>query len=576
MLGRAWIVADDNDYFGTGEDDLLRHILSCRGISDVNMEKFLNPSVKEYMPDPFVLRDMQIAATVISDAILKNEKIAVYGDYDVDGITSTAIFVKYLRTIGADVIWHLPTREGEGYGLNSEAVHVIANSGSKLLVTVDCGISGTPEVELAHSLGMRVVVTDHHSPDNELPHADAVVNPKRVDDESGLTYLAGVGVAFLTLVAVNRELRNSGRQDLIQKIQSINLLNFLDCVALGTICDTMLLVGLNRAFVATGLKVLNLRQNLGLRVLMDVAGVDKISVYTAGFVLGPRLNAAGRLDSAAPALELLLTDNPLISYDLANKLDAMNQERINIQNAIMTQATDLADKLCADGRCSLFICGDNWHGGVMGIIAGRLKDRYNLPTCVATRTDGMINGSGRSIAGVNLGDIIHDALAHGIICEGGGHAAAAGFSLPADKEHEFCEFLERSVLDQLNGSLPTTDTMVDLEMDAGGATMKLVKKLEQMEPFGQGNPEPTLVLRGAVLNRVMLMGHSGLHLRGDFRTSAGTRLEFVGFNLAGTPVGNFLLDDANINTKIMVLGRLKENSYNGRTSAQFILEDIAI
>ena len=576
MLGRAWIVADDNNYSNAGEDDLLRHILSRRGIAGDEVEKFLNPSVKEYMPDPFVLRDMQVASHIISQAILNNDKIAIYGDYDVDGITSTAIFVKYLRLIGADVIWHLPTREGEGYGLNADAVRTIYESGAKLLVTVDCGISGGAEVDLARSLGMRVVVTDHHSPDNQLPNADAVVNPKRTDDESGLTYLAGVGVAFLTLVAVNRELKNSGRADLIEKIQSINLLNFLDCVALGTICDTMALVGLNRAFVATGLKVLKMRQNLGLRVLMDVAHVDKVSVYTAGFVIGPRLNAAGRLDSAAPALELLLTDNPLIAYDLANKLDAMNQERINIQNAIMIQATDMADRYCADGRCSLFICGDNWHGGVMGIIAGRLKDKYNLPTCVATRADGMINGSGRSIGGVNLGAIIHDALAHGIICEGGGHAAAAGFSLPADKEHEFCEFLERSVLDQLNGSLPATDTMVDMEIDAAGATMKLVKKLEQMEPFGQGNPEPTLVLRGAVLNHALLMGRGGAHLRGDFRTSGGARLDFVGFNLVGTPVGNFLLDDANINTKMMVLGRLKENSYNGRTSAQFILEDIAI
>lgn len=576
MLGRAWIVADDNNYSNAGEDDLLRHILSRRGIAGDEVEKFLNPSVKEYMPDPFVLRDMQDASHIISQAILNNDKIAIYGDYDVDGITSTAIFVKYLRLIGADVIWHLPTREGEGYGLNADAVRTIYEAGAKLLVTVDCGISGGAEVDLARSLGMRVVVTDHHSPDNQLPNADAVVNPKRTDDESGLTYLAGVGVAFLTLVAVNRELKNSGRADLIEKIQSINLLNFLDCVALGTICDTMALVGLNRAFVATGLKVLKMRQNLGLRVLMDVAHVDKVSVYTAGFVIGPRLNAAGRLDSAAPALELLLTDNPLIAYDLANKLDAMNQERINIQNAIMIQATDMADRYCADGRCSLFICGDNWHGGVMGIIAGRLKDKYNLPTCVATRADGMINGSGRSIGGVNLGAIIHDALAHGIICEGGGHAAAAGFSLSADKEHEFCEFLERSVLDQLNGSLPATDTMVDMEIDAAGATMKLVKKLEQMEPFGQGNPEPTLVLRGAVLNHALLMGRGGAHLRGDFRTSGGARLDFVGFNLVGTPVGNFLLDDANINTKMMVLGRLKENSYNGRTSAQFILEDIAI
>ena len=577
MSGRSWVVADDNNGNPCGgEDDLVRRILAHRGIAEGDMDKFLNPSVKEYMPDPFVLRDMRNAAKIISDAIMKNEKIAVYGDYDVDGITSTAIFVKYLRSIGADVIWHLPTREGEGYGLNKDAVQAIASDGAKLLITVDCGISGGAEVDLAKSVGMRVVVTDHHSPDTQLPRADAVVNPKREDDDSGLSYLAGVGVAFLTLVAVNRELKESGRTDLVEKIKSINLLNFLDCVALGTICDTMALVGLNRAFVATGLRVLGLRQNLGLRVLMDVAHVDKISVYTAGFVIGPRLNAAGRLDSATPALDLLLTDNPLIAYDLANKLDAMNQERIGIQNLIMTQATDMADKYCADGRCSLFVCGDNWHGGVMGIIAGRLKDKYNLPACVATRTDGMINGSGRSVPGVNLGAIIHDALAHGIICEGGGHAAAAGFSLRADQEHEFCEFLERSVSDQLNGARPATDIIVDMEMDAGGATMKLIKKLEQMEPFGQANPEPTLVLCGAILNHAMVMGRGGEHLRGDFRTSAGTRLEFVGFNLVGTEIGNFLLDDANINTKMMVLGRLKENSYNGRTNAQFILEDIAI
>ena len=575
MLGRAWVVADGNDSPFVGDDDLLHHILVGRGISEDQIPKFLNPSVKEYMPDPFVLCDMERAVGIIFDAVLHGDKIAIYGDYDVDGITSTAIFVKYLRTIGVDVVWHLPTREGEGYGLNSDAVRHLHDDGVKLLITVDCGISGNAEIDLAKTLGMRVVVTDHHSPDSVIPNADAVVNPKRADDESGLVYLAGVGVAFLTLVALNRELKKSGREDLIEKIQSINLLNFLDYVALGTICDTMALVGLNRAFVATGLKVLGLRQNLGLRVLMDVAKVDKVSVYTAGFVIGPRLNAAGRLDSAVPALDLLLTDNPLIAYDLAHKLDTMNQERINIQNAIMTQATDIAEKCCRDGRCSLFVCGENWHGGVMGIIAGRLKELYNLPACVATRTDGMINGSGRSIPGVNLGAIIHDALARGLIYEGGGHAAAAGFSLSAEREGEFCEFLEKSVLEQLNGALPVSDVVVDAEMDAAGATMNLVKKLEQMEPFGQSNPEPTLVLHGAILNHAVIMGRGGAHLRGDVRTSAGNRLDFVGFNLVGTPVGNFLLDDANINTKIMLMGRLKENVYNGRSSLQFILEDIA-
>ncbi len=569
MLGKAWVLADGID--NVNSDDLVKKILAGRGISDeAEVKKFLNPSIKEYMPNPSVLTDMDAAACIIADAVQRREKIAIYGDYDVDGITSTAIFVKYLRAINADVIWHLPTREGEGYGLNNEAIDEIANSGVRLLITVDCGISGLGEVAYAHARGLRVVVTDHHSPDNVLPDADAVVNPKRVDDTSGLTYLAGVGVAFLTLVAVNRELKSRGLG-----LDNSELMNFMDLVALGTICDTMPLIGLNRAFVATGLKVLGLRQNLGLRVLMDIAGIKQPSVYAAGFALGPRLNAAGRLDSAAPALDLLLTDNPLIANDLANKLHVMNQERIDIQNAIMLRACEMAEEYCAAGRVSLFVCGDHWHGGVMGIIAGRLKDKYNLPSCVATKSDGVINGSGRSIPGVDLGKIIHDALAAGIVSEGGGHAAAAGFSLAQENENAFCEFLENAVKEQLNGEMPSPELIVDAEIDAGAANMRLIKKMAGLAPFGQGNPEPTLVLHGGVLRYASVMG-GGAHLRGSISTSAGTQLAFVGFNLVGTPVGDFLLDDVNVNTKIMLLGRLKENEYNGRVNAQFFVEDVAI
>lgn len=579
MLGQAWAVATypGEDDGPSSVDNLLQKILISRGITDMAaMEKFLNPSIKEYMPNPSVLRDMDRAAEIIADCILNNEKIAVYGDYDVDGITATAILVKYLRELGVDVMWHLPTREGEGYGLNIAAIDEIVADGAKLIITVDCGISGIAEVEHAKSMGLRVVVTDHHSPDSVLPGADAVVNPKRTDDTSGLAYLAGVGVAFLTLVALRRELKARNlTPDMANKIAETNPMNYLDLVALGTICDTMPLIGLNRAFVATGLKVLGLRNNLGLRTLMDVAGIKKPSVYAAGFALGPRLNAAGRLDSAAPALDLLLTDNPLIANDLANKLHQMNQDRIDIQNAIMVSAGDMAQKCCDAGHCSLFVCGDNWHGGVMGIIAGRLKDKYNLPSCVATRCDGVINGSGRSIPGVDLGRIIHDALARGIITEGGGHAAAAGFSLSTENEARFCEFLEQAVREQLNGHIPHRQIIADAEIDAGGATLKLVNKLSALEPFGQGNSEPVLILDGATLRFATTMGH-GAHLRGAVATSSGTQLAFVGFNLVGTPVGDFLLDDANANTKIMMLGKLKENEYNGHVSAQFFLEDIAV
>ena len=574
MLGNAWVLAQ-SDF--EKNDDLVKYILASRGIcNDADVQKFLNPSIKEYMPDPFVLSDMESGAKIIADAIENHQKIAVYGDYDVDGITSTAVFVKYLKSLNVDVIWHLPTREGEGYGLNNDAIADIVDQGANLMITVDCGISGVDEVLYARNAGLQVVVTDHHSPDVVLPDANAIINPKRVDDTSGLNYLAGVGVAFLTLVAVNRELKNRTlTPELRNALESVNLMNYMDLVALGTICDTMSLVGLNRAFVATGLKVMGLKQNLGLRVLMDVAGIKKPSVYAAGFALGPRLNAAGRLDSAMPALDLLLTDNALIAHDLANKLHEMNQERIDIQNAIMMRAVQMADNCCATGKCSLFVCGENWHGGVMGIIAGRLKDKYNLPSCVATKSDGQINGSGRSIPGVDLGKIIHDALAAGIISEGGGHAAAAGFSLQAENESAFCEFLERAVAQQLNGQLPEQEIVADAQIDAGGATMKLVQRLSAREPFGQGNPEPVLILTGATLRYATVMG-SGAHLRGSVMTSTGAQLAFVGFNLVGTPVGDFLLDDANTNTKIKLLGKLKENEYNGRIGVQFVLEDVAI
>ena len=579
ILGQVWTVATypGEESSISRPDNSLQKILMSRGITDMAaMEQFLNPSIREYMPNPSVLCDMDAAAKIIADSIVAGEKIAIYGDYDVDGITSTAVLVKYFRALGVDVTWHLPTREGEGYGLNVSAIDEIATSGAKLIITVDCGISGLAEVAHAKSLGMRVVVTDHHSPDSVLPAADAVVNPKRVDDTSGLTYLAGVGVAFLTLVAVRRELRSRDLPDALARcVAATDPMNYMDLVALGTICDTMPLIGLNRAFVATGLKVLDLRQNLGLRVLMDVADIKHVSVYSVGFAIGPRLNAAGRLDSAAPALELLLTDNPLIANDLAQKLHKMNQERIDIQNAIMISASELAQKCCDAGRCSLFVCGDNWHGGVMGIIAGRLKDKYNLPTCVATRMDGVVNGSGRSIHGVNLGKIIHDALAAGIVSEGGGHAAAAGFSLGAENEAKFCEFLENAVREQLNGVIPCKEIVADAEMDASGATLQLVNKLSALEPFGQGNPEPLLILDGAILRFATIMGH-GAHLRGTVVTSNGAQLAFVGFNLVGTPVGDFLLDDMNTNTKIKMLGKLKENDYNGRRSAQFVVEDIAI
>lgn len=573
MLGKVWVAGDVDKNL---EKDLINQILDKRGITDKEeIRKFLNPSVKEYMPNPNVLLGMDRAVQIISDSIINNKKIAVYGDYDVDGITSSAVFVKYLRTLGVDVIWHLPLREGEGYGLNIDAIENLAKDGANLIITVDCGISGVQEVAYAKNLGLDVVITDHHVPDIDLPNADAIVNPKQEDDTSGLDYMAGVGVAFLTVVATNRRLLEVATDEkLKEKLAGINLINYLDLVALGTVCDTMPLIGINRAFVATGLKVLSARKNLGLKTLMEMADVKNINVYVLGFVLGPRLNAAGRLDSAAPALELLLTDNVLIARDLSEKLNDMNKKRIGIQNQILLDATEMAQTLCDSGKNSLFICNDNWHGGIMGIIAGRLKEKYSMPVCVATKNNGIINGSGRSVSNVNLGSIIQDALSQGILSEGGGHSAAAGFTLKSENENLFCEFLEKNVLEQLDGKPRLVEIYVDAELDAAGANMKLIDSLSALEPFGQKNPEPVLVLHGARLGWATVMGGGG-HLRGNINTNNG-QLAFVGFNLVGTKVGDFLLDDMNTNTNITMVGKLKENNYNGRTSAQFVLEDLYV
>ena len=439
ISGRTWVV--DNELSKDSNDNMsvVDRILSARGIGDT--QKFLNPSMRDQMPDPTVLLGMNNAVKIIADAVRDHKKIAIFGDYDVDGITSTAILIKFFRKIGANVIWHLPDREQEGYGLNEIAIKKFSDDGASVLLTVDCGITAVQEIDIAKKLNMTVVVTDHHEQSGAIINADAVVNPKQVGDTSGLSYLAGVGVAFMFLIALNRELGHPVS----------DLMQYLDLVAMGTICDTMPLVELNRAFVATGLKVLEKRQNLGLKILMELSGVKKVDAYTVGFVLGPRLNAAGRIQDANLALDLILTDNIFMANDLAQKLNDMNAKRQEIQNKILFDASEKAASQKESGAFCLFVSGDGWHGGVMGIVAGRLKEKYGLPCCVGTKTDGIINGSGRSIENVDLGKIIHLALEKGLLSAGGGHAAAAGFEMPESNENDFAEFLNKMVSEQLCG-----------------------------------------------------------------------------------------------------------------------------
>ncbi len=547
----------------------LSGLLISRGVS--NIEQFLNPSIKEQMPDPFVMRDMDMAIGCIVNAVRDGKKLSVFGDYDVDGITSTANMVRYFRDLGInDILWHLPSRDGEGYGLNINAIDDLYARGARVLITVDCGISAVNEVSHAKSLGMDVVILDHHEPEDILPSADAVVDPKRHDDESGLTYLAGVGVSFLFLVGLNRALRESGFFD---DRDEPKLMESLDLVALGTVCDTMPLIGLNRAFVATGLRVLEGRKNIGLRALMEVSNVKSISVYVLGFVLGPRLNAAGRLTSADKSLELLLCDDMRVARELATDLTSLNEQRKDIESGTLMHAIEMIESNPDAFDPFIFLCDENWHGGVMGIIAGRLKDRYYRPTCVATKSaDGTINGSGRSIPEVDLGRIILDAMSAGLLVEGGGHSAAAGFTLHESMADKFIEFVRIQVKKQLGEICLKPLIKIDVLMDAGGASMSLVRSFSRLEPFGQDNSEPTFALTGAMLSWANIVGHG--HVRAAFKTSAGTTVQVIGFNLADTPVGQFLLDESNVGRAVTLCGKLKENEHMGRTSVQLILEDV--
>jgi len=560
LSGKIWNLK------GASDGDILDSILSGRGLlTEESKQKFLNPTLRETMPDPFVLKGMEAAVKIAADKVLAKKKIAVFGDYDVDGITAVAILVKYFKKIGADIMWHLPDRESEGYGLKIDAIKNFHEAGAELIITVDCGITAVDEVEYAASLGMSVIITDHHEPGPKIPGAAAVINPKQDNCESDLCYLAGVGVAFMFLVALNREL---GRP-------VPSMLEFLDLVAIGTVCDTMPLVGLNRAITASGIRVLEKRGNLGLAILMEAANVKSPDVYAMGFVIGPRLNAAGRMQDATLALDLILSDNEIMARELAERLNNMNANRQTVQSAIMIDADEMAKKQMEAGKYSLFIAGDNWHGGVLGIIAGRLKEKYNRPTAVVTRENGVLSGSGRSVSSVDLGSIIHSALEAGMLTAGGGHAAAAGFELSAEHEENFKEFFENSVKEQLGGSYPVLKIDVDVEMDAGGATLEFAESLSKMAPFGMGNPEPVLALSGGLWNNARRMGQGGEHLSGTLKTSQGN-VSVVGFNMSDTDIGRFLLDSANYGTKIMVAGKIKKNSWNGTDSVQIILEDIAL
>ena len=552
---------------------IIAKLICARNVAFDDVGDYINPQIRNLLPSPFILKDMDKAVARIVKAIEDGETIGIFGDYDVDGATSSSILYRFLYDIGVkNVFIHIPDRQNEGYGLNTLGLQELKNKGASLIISVDCGITGFDAVDEANKMGLDVVVADHHEAEVGIPNAVAVIDPKRVDDDSGLTYLAACGVVFLLSVALNKTLREKGYY-LNKGIEEPDLFSYLDLVALGTVCDVVPLIHVNRAFVTVGTKVMAKRQNVGLKALCDVSGVDASpTVYHLGYILGPRINAGGRVGNASIGADLLTTRNPITADNLASRLNNFNIERKDIESAVLSEAFDKVSKELQPDDNFVFVSGHNWHTGVIGIIAGRIKERYNLPTLVATIDEnGVANGSGRSIPQIDLGTAIIKAKELGILSEGGGHSMAAGFTLNQDKISEFKKFLHEYIDKATKSQKIIPVLKIDSVIDITGINNELIQKLSILEPFGTANEEP----RFAVL-RAKLTGSdalSGGHIRCYFSSDNGKSISAICYKSIDTEMGEVLL--SNVGEYFSIAGKIRSNDWNGKHYIQFIIEDIA-
>lgn len=553
-----------------GISELLASILAGRGVGLDEVPGFLNPTLRDQLPDPFHLLDMEKAVSRLVRAIEKGERIAVFGDYDVDGATSTALLVHFFAALGVELLTYIPDRAKEGYGPTVGAFEYLIGEGAKLIITVDCGTLAFEPIAYAAAQRTDVIVLDHHQGDAKLPEAVAVVNPNRVDETSPHGNLAAVGVTFLTLVALLKRLREA---EYFTKhagnATEPNLLALLDLVALGTVCDVMPLNGLNRAFVAQGLKVMAQRKQLGLATLADVARMDEApTVYHLGFLLGPRINAGGRVGAAGLGVELLSIQDPDRAREIAATLDLHNQERQAIEAGVLEAA--FAQAALQENMPVLLVAAEGWHQGVIGIVAGRLKEKYQRPVAVASIENGKAKASARSVPGADLGAAIHAAQALGLIETGGGHAMAAGFSLPAGELAALHAFL----VSRLGGAVTSYQESRVLKFDApisvAGASLETLAEITSAGPYGIGNPGPRFLLpRARVLHRQVLKEkHIKLLLADDSGTG---KLDAIAFNAMGTTLGDWLMSAQTLG----FLGELKRNLWQGRESVQFMIDDVA-
>lgn len=556
---------------GHGVPDIVARVLAGRGVSVEQTARFLDPTIRELLPNPASLTDMEKAAARLADAVVAHEKVAIFGDYDVDGAASSALIKRFLTHFSVPSEIYIPDRIFEGYGPNPEAMRDLISRGAKLIVTVDCGTNSATSIDAARQAGADVVVLDHHQVGGPLPAADAVVNPNREDDLSRQGHLCAAGVVFLCLVQTAKVLRER-----LPNAAPVDLLSMLDLVALATVCDVVPLTGVNRAFVVKGLQVLRQQKNEGLAALARVSRIgEPINTFHLSFLIGPRINAGGRIGDAALGSRLLATDDPVEAAGIAETLDRLNQERQQMEQEMLAQARAEADAELAGGNGPAVIvtASNSWHPGIVGLIASRLKDHARRPAfAIAFNSAGIGTGSGRSVTGFDLGRLVREAAEAGLIVKGGGHAMAAGITVERAKLGELRAFFEERAAADVFRLQNEESLAIDGALAAEGATIALLDALEKAGPFGAGHIAPVFVLPRHRLADARAIGTN--HIRVDLQSQSGGNIQAIAFRAVDTALGEFLFK--NRGRTVHIAGSLSGNYWNGNRVVQFRISDAAL
>lgn len=552
-----------------GVPEVVGRLLAARGIGPEMAGDYLEPTLRAMMPDPSALMDMDAAADRLAAAVRSGEHVAVFGDYDVDGACAGALVSRLLRDLGCEVTPYVPDRIREGYGPNGPAIAGLCDRGATLIVCVDCGIAAAEALAVAEGRA-DVVILDHHKAEGPPPHVIAAVNPNRLDCRSGLNQACAAAVAFLAGAATVRALRRAGW---FARRSEPDLLALLDLVALATVCDVMPLTGFNRALVAQGLKVMGRRGRAGVAALLDIAGArDAPTAHTLGFLLGPRINASGRIGEPDLGLRLLLCEDPVEARVIAEKLDAVNRRRQEVEGEVLAAAYAMAEAQVEQGRAVLLLVGEGWHPGVVGIVAGRMKERFNRPACVAGMAEGLAKGSGRSVPGVDLGAAVIAARQMGLLETGGGHSMAAGFSFRAGREAEFHAFLEERL--RHAALLPAAaDLLVEGALTVVAAQTELAQDVARLAPFGPGNEEPIFAIQRARVVKADRVGKEGTTVRAIVEGEDGGRLKTICFRAKEGPLAQALL--AQDRVPLHLCGHLRAEQWNGQLGASLQVVDAA-